>query len=227
MPDNKRGKDFCIGNHPPCHTIGGGNLIGPDLSGVVDKRDPAWLSRWLQQPEQMLAEKDPLAIQLLNQFGGVAMKNQNIDQAAADSLIAYIKSESGEAGAAKVGPASPQPVAPVNPELGGVQAVALWVFVLISIIIVAVFAFVGKSTAKPQTVDLKAAYRLRKVLFISGSAAIISLLALTLPPNPYVVGAESADEIVYTTARQFSFAYSREPVTSAEELQRVPTLSVL
>jgi len=225
--DVEEGGKIFLDTCTTCHTIGGGNLIGPDLSGVVDKRDPAWLSRWLQQPEQMLAEKDPLAIQLLNQFGGVAMKNQNIDQAAAESLIAYIKSESAEAGAAKVVPASPQPVAPVNPELGGVQAVALWVFVLISIIIVAVFAFVGKSTAKPQTVDLKAAYRLRKVLFISGSAAIISLLAITLPSNPYVVGAESADEIVYTTARQFSFAYSREPVTSAEELQRVPTLSVL
>jgi len=223
----EEGRKIFLEKCSACHTIGGGDLIGPDLFGVVDKRDPAWLSRWLQEPEQMLAEKDPLAIQLLNEFGGVAMKNQNIDQAAAESLIAYIKRESAEAGSTKVAPASPRPVAPVDPELGGVQAVALAVFVLISTIIVAVFTFVGKSTAMPQTVDLKAAYKLRKVLFISGSAAIVSLLAITLPSNPYVVGAESADEIVYTTARQFSFAYSREPVTSVEDLQRVATLGVL
>jgi len=221
----EEGRKIFLEKCSACHTIGGGDLIGPDLFGVVDKRDPAWLSRWLQEPEQMLAEKDPLAVQLLNEFGGIVMKNQNIDQAAAESLIAHIKQTSDEAGSG-ADPASPRPVAPIEPELGGVQAVALAVFALISIIVVAVFAWIGKSTATPQAVDLKAAFKLRKVFFFSGLTALVALLAITLPSNPYIVGAESADEIVYTTARQFSFAYSREPVTSVEDLQRVATVGI-
>ena len=225
--DAEEGRKIFLEKCSACHTIGDGNLIGPDLFGVADRRDPAWLSRWIQQPEQVLAERDPLAIQLLHEFNGLPMKNQNIDQAAAESLIAHIKHQSMQDRSAKAVPASPRPVAPVNPELGWVQSVALAVFALISIIIIAVFAFVAKSTATPQAVDLKAAYKLRKVLFLSASAALISLLAITLPNNPYDVSAGSADEIVYTTARQFSFTYSREPITSVEDLQRVATVGVL
>lgn len=225
--DAEEGRKIFLDKCDTCHTVGGGDLVGPDLLGVVDKRDPAWLSRWIQEPDEVLAEEDPLAIQLLNEFDRIAMKNQNIDQAAAESLIAYIKRESAEVGSTKAAPSLPRPVAPLDRELGGVQSVALAVFALISIIIIAVFAFVGNSTATPRVVDMKSAYKLRKVLFISGSAVVLSLLAITLPSNPYDVSAESADEIIYTTARQFSFTYSREPVTSVEELRRVVTQRVL
>ena len=30
-----------------CHTIGAGNLIGPDLQGVTTRRDRAWLERFI------------------------------------------------------------------------------------------------------------------------------------------------------------------------------------
>ena len=33
--------------------------MGPDLLGVTQTRDPAWLARWLAEPEKMLEEKDP------------------------------------------------------------------------------------------------------------------------------------------------------------------------
>ena len=38
-----------------CHTIGKGPLVGPDLQGVTTQRDPAWLTKWLSAPDQMLA----------------------------------------------------------------------------------------------------------------------------------------------------------------------------
>src|SRR6185369_1936133 len=51
-----------------CHTIGveegaatGLRPIGPDLLGVTWKRDRAWLTRWMKEPNRMLAEKEPLA----------------------------------------------------------------------------------------------------------------------------------------------------------------------
>lgn len=210
-----------------CHTIGRGNSIGPDLIGVVDAREPAWLSRWLLEPDRVLAENDPLAVQLLTEFDRLPMPNSRLDKAQVESVIAYIKSESDKAGPAAAVSRLPPAVAIVDREMGGVQSLALVVFAVITAIIVAVFVFIARSTARPQAVDMKAAYKLRRVFFISGSAALLILLAMTLPNNPYDVQAETADEVVYATARQFSFAYSREPVTSVKELEVVTTLRVL
>ena len=43
-----------------CHSIAGGDKLGPDLYGVTKRRDEAWLARWLKTPEQML-QTDPIA----------------------------------------------------------------------------------------------------------------------------------------------------------------------
>ena len=32
----------------PCHTIGGGDHVGPDLRGVADRRDLAWLTDFMK-----------------------------------------------------------------------------------------------------------------------------------------------------------------------------------
>ena len=33
-----------------CHTIGGGDLVGPDLAGVTELRTQEWLTNWLIAP---------------------------------------------------------------------------------------------------------------------------------------------------------------------------------
>ena len=225
--DAEEGGKIFLAKCATCHTIGRGSGIGPDLAGVTEQRDPAWLSRWIQEPDEMLEENDPLAVQLFNDFDRVAMPSSGLDKAQVESVIDYLKRQSAEAGSAGAVPRLPPSAAPDDLQMGGVQALALAVFALISVIIIAVFAFVARSTATPHGVDMKAAYKLRRVLFISGSAAVLILLAITLPNNPYNIRAEQTDEIVYATARQFSFTYSREPVTSVEELGRVATLPVL
>ena len=73
-----------------CHTIGGGDLVGPDLQDVTDKRDPAWLRHWLAEPDKMLAEGDPTAAELLNQFNGIPMPNQNLSASEIDALLDYL-----------------------------------------------------------------------------------------------------------------------------------------
>ena len=61
-----------------CHTLGNTEPgmqqgIGPDLLGVTRQRDASWLSRWLKAPDQMLAQKDPLAMLLYEQYNRLAM----------------------------------------------------------------------------------------------------------------------------------------------------------
>jgi mono/diheme cytochrome c family protein len=98
-----------------CHTIGGGPLVGPDLGGVVERREPEWLLRWIATPDRLLAEKDPTALSLLEQFRGVPMPNMGLSAAQAADVVAYLGAAS--AGPA-VAPAPPPALPPGDPHLG-------------------------------------------------------------------------------------------------------------
>jgi len=83
-----------------CHTFGGGDLVGPDLEGVSDRRDPAWLSRWIAEPDAMLAEGDPVAVDMLAEFNNVPMPNLSLSDTEVASLVAYLGTRSSAAPAA-------------------------------------------------------------------------------------------------------------------------------
>ncbi|QHG65075.1 SCO family protein [Pseudomonas putida] len=80
-----------------CHTVGntepGQPGIGPDLLGVTQQRDPSWLVRWLKEPDQMLAEKEPLATLLFEQYNRLAMPNMRLGDAEVTALISYLQEE--------------------------------------------------------------------------------------------------------------------------------------
>lgn len=81
-----------------CHTLGdtehaGMRSIGPDLLGVTRQRDPAWLTRWIKEPDVMLAEKDPLAMQLYEQYNRLAMPNSRLGEVEIAALLTYLDEE--------------------------------------------------------------------------------------------------------------------------------------
>ncbi|MEH6470654.1 MAG: SCO family protein [Halopseudomonas sp.] len=82
-----------------CHVISGGiakvpnaRQVGPDLFGVVDKRDRAWLERWLAEPDKMLEEKDPIAMELQKQYE-IPMPNFSLSAFDVNALIEYMDGE--------------------------------------------------------------------------------------------------------------------------------------
>ena len=93
-----------------CHTIGAGNVqhtigggesaemdrhrMGPDLMHVTGKRDRAWLARWLENPEQMLAEKDPIALAIYSEYDEVLMPNLQLSEVEVNALLEYMAAES-------------------------------------------------------------------------------------------------------------------------------------
>jgi len=77
-----------------CHTIGQGDGVGPDLIGIVEKRAPAWLTRWLIEPDVMIEEEDPIALQILAEYGDVRMPNLRLTELETASLIEYLRDES-------------------------------------------------------------------------------------------------------------------------------------
>lgn len=78
-----------------CHTIGDGVIIGPDLEGVVARRDPDWLRRMIRQPVEM-TETDSLARRLKAESSGIQMPNPSLSDEELEALIHYIASESSD-----------------------------------------------------------------------------------------------------------------------------------
>ncbi|MBS1265445.1 MAG: hypothetical protein MAG471_01290 [Acidimicrobiaceae bacterium] len=112
-----RGADVYEAKCAACHTIGGGPLVGPDLEGVSERRDPEWLARWIAEPDAMLAEGDPIAVEMLAEFNDVPMPNLGLVDAEVQALVAYLESLSGAAA-----PVAPEPVkaaaGPFKPDSG-------------------------------------------------------------------------------------------------------------
>ncbi len=78
-----------------CHRIGGGNLIGPDLAGVAQRRNDRWLTTWLKDPAAVVA-KDADLQAWVHEFGDIIMPNQNLGDKEIEALIQYIKEFPGE-----------------------------------------------------------------------------------------------------------------------------------
>jgi cytochrome c2 len=72
-----------------CHTIGKGKSAGPDLKGVVSRRDGAWLRQWLKDSPAM-AKTDPIAIQMVAEYKGMVMPKMGLTDAQIESIIAYL-----------------------------------------------------------------------------------------------------------------------------------------
>ncbi len=72
-----------------CHTIGGGRTVGPDLAGVAAKRDPAWLVRFIQEPDKLIAEGDATAKALVAEFG-MAMPATGVTNEEAAAIAAML-----------------------------------------------------------------------------------------------------------------------------------------
>ena len=79
-----------------CHTMNGsepGSGLGPDLLGVTARREAGWLLRWLQAPDRMLADGDPIALELYEAYGRLAMPNMRLNRQEAGDLLDYLAAE--------------------------------------------------------------------------------------------------------------------------------------
>lgn len=86
-----------------CHTIGGGDRLGPDLAGVADARPRAWLTRWLREPDKMIAEGDPVALAMKAKYRNLPMPNLGLNEIEAAALIEYMHAQDAKRAAAKTG----------------------------------------------------------------------------------------------------------------------------
>jgi protein SCO1 len=75
----------------PCHTVGKGDRVGPDLNGVTARHDRAWLTSYIRDPEKMRLRNDPHALALVAKYPAARMPAMGITEADAADLLAYVE----------------------------------------------------------------------------------------------------------------------------------------
>lgn len=112
--------DFFKQNCMSCHTVGGGRLVGPDLKDVTQRKDRAWLVKFLQNPKALIDSGDPYAVQLQQEARGVVMPTlPGITPDLAGNLLSFIEAESKSPTSQAAGPAvSDRPFTPADVAAG-------------------------------------------------------------------------------------------------------------
>lgn len=78
-----------------CHTIGGGRLVGPDLKNVSERKERAWLARFITDPVGIIDSGDPYAGKLRDEARGALMTAvQGMTLQRANNLLDLIETES-------------------------------------------------------------------------------------------------------------------------------------
>jgi mono/diheme cytochrome c family protein len=72
-----------------CHNIGGGVKVGPDLLGVVKRRDKSWFRKFVRGPSAAIDGSDPVAAELYKKFQPIRMPDQPLTDAEVDGVWAY------------------------------------------------------------------------------------------------------------------------------------------
>jgi len=87
------GKYVFAGHCAACHTVGHGDKIGPDLLGITSARNREWLKRFIQEPDKVLAEKDPTALALFERYKQVRMPNLRLADGDVAAIIKFLENE--------------------------------------------------------------------------------------------------------------------------------------
>lgn len=84
-----RGSEIFKTNCTACHKIDK-RFIGPSPKGIMERRSPEWIMNMILDP-QLMVEQDRCAKDLLVEFNGAAMANQNMTEEQAREILEYFR----------------------------------------------------------------------------------------------------------------------------------------
>ncbi len=81
-------------NCTACHTIGGGRLVGPDLSNLHNKQTEEWIINFVQSSQTVIKSGDSAAVAIFNEYNKVIMPDQPLKANEITEIIKYIAANS-------------------------------------------------------------------------------------------------------------------------------------
>jgi len=76
-----------------CHTLGRGDGVGPDLAGITARRTRAWVTRYIAEPDALLAAGDPIATELFKRYKEVRMPNLRLGSSDVTDLVSFLNAQ--------------------------------------------------------------------------------------------------------------------------------------
>lgn len=84
-----KGEENFKTNCMACHRVGK-KFIGPDPTGILERRTPEWIMNMILDPELMIKE-NALAKDLFMEFNGSPMANQGLTEDDARAVLEYFR----------------------------------------------------------------------------------------------------------------------------------------
>lgn len=85
----ERGEALFNTNCSACHKVDK-RFIGPSPKGIMKRRSPEWIMNMILDP-QLMVEQDRCAKDLLVEFNGAAMANQNMTEEQARDILEFFR----------------------------------------------------------------------------------------------------------------------------------------
>lgn len=140
--DAAAGETLFKNNCAQCHAATSETVVGPGLAGVDTRRDLAWLVKWINNPNGVIASGDKYAVELYEKFNKTPMTAfPSFGEAEVKNILAYIK-KANEAPAAAA-PADGTAAAPAEGSTGGgtfFSVVLVALLVIMGLVLVALLA---------------------------------------------------------------------------------------
>jgi mono/diheme cytochrome c family protein len=98
------GADYFERKCVSCHSIGGGDDVGPDLKGVTERRTETWILKFIKDSQAVVASGDPVANEMFVKFKNKKMPAQELSDDDLKDLYTFLKTGKAS-GAANYRPA--------------------------------------------------------------------------------------------------------------------------
>ena len=85
------GQRLFVSKCSACHTVGEGDKVGPDLAGVTKRRSRVWLTRYIAEPDALLAAGDPIAAALFHQYKQMRMPNLKLGSSDVADIVLFLE----------------------------------------------------------------------------------------------------------------------------------------
>ena len=89
--DVAKGETLFKNNCAACHAVSAEVVVGPGLKGINERKDFAWLSKWIRNSQAVIASGDPYAVEIYNKYNKAQMTSfPNLSDDDIRNMLAYV-----------------------------------------------------------------------------------------------------------------------------------------
>ncbi len=96
------GEEIFQNNCASCHKVDGA-MVGPALKGINEKKDKAWLLKWIKNSQAVIASGDAYGKKLYEEYNNTQMPAFSLSDEEITAVLSYIKAEEGKVSTAGSG----------------------------------------------------------------------------------------------------------------------------